>query len=192
MSASQPPLRPSVFRPVLTANNKKKKQNINTALIRAAFGDQYWLERTGNWSQIFPLQNVLTLIQKVCDGVYDQLETEMSSGFTYRRQPGQLKAKMYGKFFNLLDENKVDSIYHPIIIEMLAATDLGDDVEGNQWLFEHCMVRAWDNRVLRARARDPQARRRPRGVAYFHSDSLEQQDAALPGASSTQLQPSDF
>ncbi|KAF3190725.1 hypothetical protein TWF788_008247 [Orbilia oligospora] len=72
MSAPPPPpqlslVRPTVPKPALTAKKdpggKPKKQNLNTTLIREAFNDQYWLERTGNWSQIFPLENVLTLIQ---------------------------------------------------------------------------------------------------------------------------------
>ncbi|KAF3113548.1 hypothetical protein TWF102_000204 [Orbilia oligospora] len=201
MSAPPPPppplslVRPTVPKPALTAkkdpNVKPKKQNLNTTLIREAFNDQYWLERTGNWSQIFPLENVLTLIQKICDKVYDHLGDQMSPDFGYRRQSGQVKAAMYGKFFNLLDENKVDPMYHPIIIEMLEATYLGNDVQGCQWLFEYCMIRTWENRMLRAKTKNPQMKKRHRGVAYFHSGSLESRDAPSNQAASSS-RPIDF
>ncbi|KAK6356020.1 hypothetical protein TWF718_000393 [Orbilia javanica] len=174
---SYPSLRATVPRPKL-----KRKANMTATVIKGAFSDEYWSQKAGNWSDIFPIQNVLTLIQKVCDKVFDQHQDDMVRQFPYRKQGKIVKNAMYTEFFILLDLEGalIGDDYKTLILEMLEATDFSNvdyhqnnvgstaqPVTSERWLFEYCMRRTWDNRISRAKTKDPRTKKRIRGMARF-------------------------
>ncbi|KAK6531011.1 hypothetical protein TWF281_007837 [Arthrobotrys megalospora] len=164
--------RPSVPRPKLD-----RRQNLSTTVVKEAFHDEYWLQRTGNWAEKVPIQNVLTLMQEICEEVFNEYQEKMDSRFTFIKQNTIIKDAMYAEFLNLLKSNGMKEEERTLILEMLEATDPRDkdDFRGRRWLFEYCMRRTWENRNSRAKAKDPQTKKRHRGTAYFYSESSSQQ-----------------
>ncbi|KAK6495574.1 hypothetical protein TWF481_002622 [Arthrobotrys musiformis] len=134
----------------------KSKKSIKIIDIEGAFGDTYWLERTGDWSRKIPLHNILTIIQSKCDHVLDIFGNDMIEGFNFRRQGKDLKDDMYRRLLSLIrDDEAVDPSYMSLALDMLEAST--DPENSSPWLLEYCMRRTEENRI--SREADPKRRR---------------------------------
>ncbi|KAF3111295.1 hypothetical protein TWF102_006968 [Orbilia oligospora] len=148
-----------------------RRNNLTTSHIISAFSDEYWQRERGSRNGIGRMQNILTVIQEICQIILSEYKDQFSTKFpTYLKQTSALKHEMYAKFLVLLQTHDVESEGdRSLIEEMMAATDPLDPIErseGRQWLFEHCMRRATDNHGAREKNKNP-AKKRHRGVAHW-------------------------
>ncbi|KAK6495609.1 hypothetical protein TWF481_002657 [Arthrobotrys musiformis] len=150
-----------------------RHNNLGTSHIISAFGDEYWQQKQGSRNGTGRIQNILTIIQEICQIVLSEYKDRFSTQFpTHLQQEPSLKHEMYAKFLALLQTHNIESEGDRLLInEMMKATDPLNPIdksEGRQWLFEHCMRRANENRGAREKNKDP-ARRRERGVVRWRS-----------------------
>ncbi|KAK6495715.1 hypothetical protein TWF481_002762 [Arthrobotrys musiformis] len=162
----------------------KSKKSIKIIDIERAFGDIYWLERTGDWSRKIPLHNILTIIQAKCDHLLDIFGNDMIEGFNFRRQGKDLKDDMYRRLLSLIrDDEAVDPSYMSLALDMLEAST--DPENSSRWLLEYCMRRTEENRISRESRPEKKA---PSRISEYNrvDQGLDEEFGSSPAASANQ------